>query len=155
MTPETPRRLYHRPSSDYWYRTPREVFDADIAPHPFEPSMSGQVGYMVEEWSVVNPLDHLPAPDRIVEFITEWATECGDIDEGMSEEIDDVTSSADVIATVEFLLALIARRVDYRMANTLITTEDFFAVPGRAQDLKARANAISEQIRTAMSKVRK
>lgn len=106
-----PRRLFGLPDAEHLYDEAATVWETDIEPC-IEPG-SGQA--VVHEWTVHDPIEHLPNPDHVIDFIYEVACDTGEVAEDWGEDFplgDDVVRSA-----TETLLRVIANRIHYRMAK--------------------------------------
>lgn len=101
-------KLYGLPGAEEMYFDPAEVVQRwlddryDDAP----------LDFVIEEWSVHPTQHHLPSARALLEWIEEWAIDCGEVGEGWELPPDD---SLDVAA--DALLEVIAHKITWRMAN--------------------------------------
>lgn len=79
-------------------------------------------GATIEEYAARSTMDHLPPVDRILEWIVEWVSENGEVDEGGESSFDNATRHSDVVNATIVLRAVIASHVTYYMAGDLIRT---------------------------------
>lgn len=105
-------RLYGLQGAEELHRTPEGVYEAEIEPH-YEPDSDQRVE--IEEFDVHPPRHHLPDTELLLEWISEWAEEMGEVSEGFN--IDDAIASAEVKSIADALLDSIGERITYRMAN--------------------------------------
>lgn len=101
------QRLYGRPGAEVMHFDPVTVYESELddAEHPERAE--------IEEWTVQSPLEHLPSGEMLLEWISEWTAENGEV----SADFDIVPRTPEVKAAVEFLLSAIANKITWRQAE--------------------------------------
>ena len=110
----TEQRLYGLPGAESMHFDPETVYETSIEPYVDEHDRRPQV---IEEWSVLPPISHVPLADSILEYIVEWVAEDGMITEGGYEQWDRLTKDPEIIAAAENLRTVLASKVQFRMAD--------------------------------------
>lgn len=72
----------------------------------------------VEEWDVHSPEYHMPSAESILEWITEWAADNGELCEDGGEWYDDAIAAPEAVIAANALLAIIGVNVHGRTART-------------------------------------
>lgn len=108
--------LYGLADAEELYRDPAHVWESELEPH-LEPGTSGDT--VIEQWTVHPPVDHLPAPALIVEWILEWTGDQGEVTDGWPDHTPPPDDPA-LVAAAEQLRQAIADRVTYRMGKTVV-----------------------------------
>lgn len=107
-------RLYGLPFAEALYATPGMAYRhsgvEDMRPGPV----------VIEEWSVVDPREHMPTPETILSSIAEWVAEEGMVDEDFSEQVDHATTTEAAIAAAEALVDTLLVFVNRRMAKDIV-----------------------------------
>lgn len=111
---ERSERLYGTVGAEEMYLDPAEVYESDIEPW-HEPSTEARIE--VEEHDVHPPRYHLPTVDCLLEWVSEWACDMGEVGEGYVDHMEAAIAGEDVQQAADALLDLIAARIPYRMAN--------------------------------------
>lgn len=107
-------RLYGLPWAEALYATPGMCYrHSDI-----EAMRPGPV--VIEVWSIVDPHEHLPKPETILNDIAEWVAENGMTDEGFSEQVDHAVTTPLVTFAAEALVDAILVHVNRRMADNIV-----------------------------------
>lgn len=107
-------RLYGVPHAEALWNDPAAVYEQDI-----EPCLHGdeREPRVIEEWTVHPPDYHLPSADRLVEWLVEWAADQGELDWDGAERLEKQAEHVTVTDAAEHLLAALAARITYRMAD--------------------------------------
>lgn len=108
-------RLYGLPGAEQLRFDIAEVYETEIDAYFDDPDRRE---WTVEEWTVAPARSHMVDVEGLLEWVDEWAAECGEISEGFGLPVKD----ADVVAAAEALLDLIASKVTWRMADRLVAT---------------------------------
>ena len=87
--------------------------------------------FLVEKWTVAPARKHLPESWRVLDFIAEWTSENGEVDEGFDDHMADLLHRPGVVAQVEAMLDFIAARIGYRMADQLVDTQMWWRRDGK------------------------
>lgn len=119
-----PDRLYGQPFSEHLWPSIVEVYE-----HQIEGDLEGfgalvdhEAHATIEEHTVVPSRDHLPSPHSLLEYISEWVADNGEVDEYWHESLDGHSADPDVVAATEALLQLLASKVTYWMADKVVAT---------------------------------
>ena len=112
--------LYGVPGAEHLALDPDTVLDCEFDNAAEEVEL--------EEWTVRPATDHLPRADRLLEWIEETAYDYGEVDEGFSDHLNNIMGREDVRAAASALLELIASKVTYCMADTLVSTTTYVLV---------------------------
>lgn len=76
---------------------------------------------VIEEWTVAEPSDHLPAAAHVLEHLLEnWISE--EVTEAVWDHWSDAAAHTDVVAAMQTALDLLASKVDGRMASKRVAT---------------------------------
>lgn len=110
-----PTRLYGTVGAETMHVTPESVYESEIEPWHEDPLTPGK-RVEIEEWDVHPPRHHMPCAAALLDWISEWTAENGEVDEYF--DLDDVVKRDEVRQGAEFLLDCIANKVRYRMART-------------------------------------
>jgi hypothetical protein len=70
----------------------------------------------IEEWSVHPPIYHVPSANRILDWLTEWIADNGEVFEDSYDQFEAATKKPDVVAAVENLRSVLASKITFRMA---------------------------------------
>lgn len=105
--------LYGLPGAEVLYYDPSEVIE-DYE-WTGDPEQDSSLPPVIEEWSVREPREHLPSVDRLLEWISEWTADSGEISDDM--DLIDVVKRPEVIDAAEHLLTAIACAITWRMAG--------------------------------------
>ncbi len=73
--------------------------------------------FIIEQFTVVPTLRHLPSVDQILEWITEYSAENGEVDEGWTDHVDAIVKRPEVERDWQALLVKLADLIGYRMAD--------------------------------------
>ena len=121
---EAPDRLYGTRGSETLYGDLVDVYQYDIEPY-YEQSDTdlGTAAVEIEVYDVHPPRTHLPQVERLLEWIVEYASEMGEVDEGFHDQLDARMGDTAVRRAAEGFLDLIAFGVKYRMAADRVATK--------------------------------
>ena len=103
------QRLFGEPGDEVLH------FDIDVA-------WERATGDVIEEHTVHPTTHHLPSVDGLLEWVSEWSAENGELDEYGSADIDEAMNHGDVEDAVRALYAAISGHVTYRMADEVVAT---------------------------------
>ena len=108
--------LYGQPDAEHMEWDPASVWEAGIEPHwSDDPDVDGRGPWTIEKWTTHPPSKHLPSIGHLVDYISEWVADSGEVDEGGAEDFADAVHEAR--PWVDLLMVQIASRVAYRMAD--------------------------------------
>lgn len=118
--PEHGTRLYGGQDWEVLYLTAEDAIAEWAQWH----TVCGDCGCTLElfEWTTHPPRHHLPSVDRVAEFLSEWAAECGDLVEEVSLHFDKAVKDPLVAPIIDLLLDQVAARVEGRMADQHVAT---------------------------------
>ena len=112
-------RLYGVPGAEHLHFDPAACYETDIEcwvdEHDRRPRL-------IEEWSVKDCTDHLPAADDLLLWMVEWTGDHGELDEDGFGAFENASKKDDVVAAAEALRTLLASKVGYRMADQHLRT---------------------------------
>lgn len=108
-------RLYGTRGAETMHVDPASVYESEIEPWRDDPLTPGK-RVEIEEWDVHPPQDHMPGAATLLDWLSEWTAENGEVDEYY--DLDDVIKMDGVKQAAQFLLDYIATKVNYRMART-------------------------------------
>ena len=111
-----PARLYGLPHAERLSDDPAGVWESEVEPN-LDPDNLGP--WTVEEWTVRPPLSTTPSTHLLLEWITEHVDDELGLEEPSIPKLED---DAQVKATADYLLALIASRASYFAADELVAT---------------------------------
>lgn len=109
-----PERLYGVPHAEALWDDPAAVYEQDIEPYSDGDERQPRI---IEEWTVHPPDYHFPSADRLVEWLVEWAADQGELDWDGAERLEKQAEHVTVTDAAENLLAALAARITYRMAD--------------------------------------
>lgn len=137
---QSDERLYGLPSDEHLEFDPATVYEHEswlnaqddtweerestdpLVPGYMEPVPPPGFSFVIEEWSVAPPRRHLPAADRVLDYICEWVSDNGEIDEDGYDAWSSHADDPDVVAAFDAALDLLASKITYRMADKLVAT---------------------------------
>ena len=106
----TEQRLYGLPGAERLHFDPADVVQEwldDRCDDGAEPR------FVIEEFSVRPARDHLPTPERVLEWIEEWSNEHGE----WSDDPDLSIGGDEALAATDALLDVLATQITFRMAD--------------------------------------
>jgi hypothetical protein len=107
-------RLFGLPGAERMY------FDIESV-EPDEPDFyEDRVPWIIEEWSVLPAVTHLPSAEHVLEYMAEWVGEQGEVDEYGCEHWTDFVTDPEVVAAAENLRTVFASKISYRMADKML-----------------------------------
>lgn len=112
MNPE--QRLYCTPGAEECYFDPAGSYESQIEPW-LEPG--DRERREIEEWSVLDPSEHVPPIDTLLDWLTEWIADNGMIDENGYDQWLEAARTPEVCQAADALLTAIASTIKYRMAD--------------------------------------
>lgn len=114
-------RLYGLPHAEHMHFDLASCYESDIDDWDAEPEVEPPT-YIIEEWSVRDCVDHVPSVDTLLDWLSEWTCENGEIDEDGCDTFTDAMRHPDVKAEARRFLDFCAARISYRMADKLVAT---------------------------------
>lgn len=109
----TTDRLYGRPGAEYLYDDLATVYEeADWGERPDRVE--------IEEWTVTEPIEHLPNATTALEYLAECA--CDELVEHVWCTWETAATDPDVVAAMQATLELLASKVTGRMASKHVAT---------------------------------
>lgn len=117
----TLRRIYGTPGAEVLYDDPATVYEMDIEPWVDEHDRRPR---QIEEWSVHPPDYHLPDTTTILEWISEWVADNGEVTEGVYDDWTEACASHRSDLAAKALRQVIASQVTKRMACKLVATHE-------------------------------
>ena len=108
-----PERVFGLSEAEQLYDSIASVWEAEL-----DSEVEGAGEAIIEEWTLLSPLAHLPSRKRLLDWIFDWACQNGDVLEEWSfpENNNDIDRAADA------LLDTIAGEVTYHMVNKRVRT---------------------------------
>jgi hypothetical protein len=101
--------LYGLPDAEWMRFDPSEIVEEYLT----DADEDEPLAFTIEEWSVHTPRYHLPQVDRLLEWISEWASENGET----GEDCEIGESAPEVQAAAAALLDAVAATIYWRMAD--------------------------------------
>jgi hypothetical protein len=119
--------LYGVPGAEELHDDPAACFEADIEPW-WEDGDHMVDAWQIEEWTSLPARTHLPTTDWIIDHVTEWLADNGDITEPGMDSWERHAKAPDVVDALDAWLDRWASRVGYlyadRHVRTLTVTRD-------------------------------
>ena len=114
-----PDRLFAIPDSEQMWPDPVAAYESQIEPRleHYGALVEHGAHAILEEWTVAPTRTHLPTAHSVLEHISEWSVDYGMLDEFGANEITDACFAADVVVAIEYILDLIASKINYGMAD--------------------------------------
>jgi hypothetical protein len=103
------QRLYGVPGAEVMHFDPATVYESEIEPTGDEHPERAEI----EEWSVHPPRALLPSAEALMEWISEWTADYGEV----SADFDILPETAEVKQAAEFFLDHVASKITWRQAD--------------------------------------
>ena len=118
-----PDRLYGAPYAEQLYPDPAGAYEAQIEPHleRYGALVDHEAKATIEEWTVADQRQFLPSPDTVLEDLCERVADDA-VHEYMYERLENIVGTEEIVQAVEAVLALIASKIDFWMAEKHVAT---------------------------------
>jgi len=116
-----PKSLFGLPGAECLYPDVASVWEVEIEGWCEDRDGAFDFGseVVIEEWSVRNPLEALPDADDLILWIQDEASDCGEWTEDPWGN-NSLTGDREVVEAAKNLMALLAAKVTYHMADEKI-----------------------------------
>lgn len=113
---ESGQRLYGLRGAEVMYFDPAGVYESEIEPWPH----TREFPITIEEWSVREPISHVPSAFDILTWIIDTVADDGEYSEVGYDQWETKAQEPDVVAAIEAARTVLASKITFRMADKLL-----------------------------------